>query len=136
MKKHKKIKLENKLLRRHKVGAIFLFGSQVSGITHPGSDIDIGVVFQDEQVRFKKPLEVYGDLYEVFCKAFKTTNLDIVYLRETPYSLQFRAIQQGKVLYQSSPKFLADYKEEAFIKYFDFKPVEDYLERVFLGLPA
>lgn len=129
----KNIKLNKKLLRKNKVGLVIIFGSRVSGGAHPGSDIDIGIVFEDEKIKTEKPVEIYGDLYEVFSKAFKVANPDIVYLREAPLSLQFKAIDEGRVIYEISAKFFADYKEEVMIKYFDFKFTENYFNRVFLN---
>ena len=130
-------KLNKNLLKKNRVGLVILFGSQISGQVHPGSDFDIGVVFEDENFKKEKPLEVYGDLYEIFSNAFKTKNLDIVYLQETPLSLQFKAIYTGKVVYYSSLIFLANYKEKVMLKYFDFKPTEEYFQKVFLGkIPA
>lgn len=48
-------------------------------------------------------------------------------------SLQFKAINEGKIIYQKSAKFSADYKEEVMIKYFDFQYVKNYFNKVFLG---
>lgn len=127
------MELTPKLLKKNKVGLVILFGSKVLKTTHPGSDIDIGVVFENENLRVKSPVNVYGDLYQIFGKAFNTPVPDIVYLREAPLSLQYKAISEGKVLYCKSPKFLADYKEEVMIRYFDFQFVENYFSRVFLG---
>lgn len=129
----KNIKLNKKILKKNKVGLVIVFGSQVLGGTHPGSDIDIGIVFEDEKIKVENPLEVYGDLYEVFSKAFKTANPDIVYLREAPLSLQFKAMDEGVVIYEASNRSFADYKEEVMIKYFDFKFTENYFNSVFLN---
>ncbi len=129
----KNIKLNKKLLKKNKVGLVIIFGSRVSGGAHAGSDIDIGVVFEDEKIKAEKPVEVYGDLYGIFSKAFKAANPDIVYLREAPLNLQFKAIDEGKVIYETSAKFFADYKEEVMIRYFDFKFTENYFNRVFLN---
>lgn len=129
----KNIKLNNKLLKKNQVGLVVVFGSRVSGKAHSGSDIDIGIVFENEKIKIEKPVEVYGDLYEVFSKAFKVPNPDIVYLREAPLSLQFKAISEGKIIYETSLKFFADYKEEAMIRYFDFKFTENYFNKIFLN---
>ncbi|MFH1049002.1 MAG: nucleotidyltransferase domain-containing protein [Patescibacteria group bacterium] len=129
----KNIKLNKKLLKKNKVGLVIVFGSQVSGGTHQGSDIDIGVIFENEKIKMENPVEVYGDLYGVFSKAFKVSNPDIVYLREAPLSLQFKAMDEGVVIYEASNKSFADYKEEVMIKYFDFKFTENYFNSVFLN---
>jgi len=127
------MKLNNKLLKKNKVGLVILFGSKATKTTHPGSDLDIGVVFEDESLKIKNPVEVYGDLYQIFSKAFNTANPDIVYLRDVPLSLQYKSISEGKILYCKSSKFLANYKEEVMIRYFDFQFVENCFKKVFLG---
>lgn len=129
----KNIKLNEKLLKKNQVGLVILFGSRISGGAHPGSDIDIGIVFEDEKIKSENPLEVYGDLYEVFSKAFNVADPDIVYLQEAPLSLQFKAVNEGFAIYEASNKSFADYKEEAMIKYFDFKFTENYFNSVFLN---
>lgn len=129
----KNVKLNKKILKKNSVGLVIVFGSRVSGGTHPGSDIDIGIVFENEKIKTEKPVEIYGDLYEIFSKAFKTANPDIVYLKEAPLNLQFKAIDEGILIYEASDKIFADYKEETMIKYFDFKFTENYFNRVFLG---
>jgi len=129
-----KISKKNKeVLIKNKVGLAILFGSQLSGLIHPGSDFDIGIVFEDKKLRRKNPTKVYGELYQMFSEVFGSKNLDIVYLEEAPLSLQFNAIHQGKVIFSSSLKFLADYKEKTILRYFDFKPVEEYFKKVFLA---
>ena len=60
--------ISKKLAKKDKISLIILFGSQARKKTHPKSDVDIGVVFKDESIRFEKPVEIYGDLYEVCCK--------------------------------------------------------------------
>lgn len=133
LKNYEKLKLNIKLLEKNKVGLVVLFGSRITGTAHLESDIDIGVVFEDEKFKNKNLLNVYGDLYQIFSNVFKVSDPDIVYLREAPLSLQFKAINEGKIIYQSSAKFSADYKEEVMIKYFDFQFVENYFNKVFLG---
>ncbi|MBU4141649.1 hypothetical protein KKE99_02130, partial [Patescibacteria group bacterium] len=54
-------------------------------------------------------------------------------LREAPLSLQFKAMDEGVVIYEASNKSFADYKEEVMIKYFDFKFTENYFNSVFLN---
>jgi len=133
LKSYKKLKLDIKLLEKNKVGLVLLFGSRITGTAHPESDIDIGIVFEDEKAKSRNPLDVYDDLYQISSSAFKVLNSDIIYLREAPLSLQSKAINEGKIIYQKSAKFSADYKEEVMIKYFDFQYVKNYFNKVFLG---
>lgn len=130
--KLKNIKLNKKLLRDLGVGTTLIFGSYITGIKHPKSDIDIGIVFKDKRMKRENPVEVYGSLYEEFKKKFKFENIDIVYLEESPLSLQYKAVRNGIVLYEESPVFYADYKEKILKYYFDFKFFENIFKNAFL----
>ncbi len=125
MKINKNIRLDKKILEAQDVDIALIFGSCAAGLTHPNSDIDIGIVFLKDKKRKQKPVEVYGCLYEECRKKFQAENVDIVYLEESPLSLQFQAINDGIILYEKSPSSFADYKEKVMKKYFDFKYIED-----------
>jgi len=101
----KQLNLIKIFLQSQKIGLVLVFGSRITGFSHSKSDIDIGIVFSDEIRKKEKPVEVYGALYEEFIKKFKTENIDIVYLEETPLSLQYKAVRDGIVLYEDSPCF-------------------------------
>ena len=133
--KIKPSKSEIQVLKRYGVSLVFLFGSHVSGLQRPGSDLDIGVVFHNERERLKNPVDIFGGLYELFQKLFPSKTIDLVYLREGSYLFQFRAVMDGKLLYASSPTIYADYREEVLRRYLDFKPVEDAFNQPFLGQP-
>ena len=79
----------------------------------------------DNNKRKEKPVEVYGTLREELVKKLKSDKIDIVYLEDTPLSLQYSALRDGVVLYAVSPSFFANYKEKVLKMYFDFKFVED-----------
>lgn len=128
------MKLNEKLLKNLGVGLVLLFGSRIIGGVHPGSDIDVGIVFFDKKIQKGKPVEVYGSLYEEFSKSSKKETIDIVYLEETPLSLQYKAINDGVILYEKSPIFFADYKEKILLNYFDFKFFEDIFNSAFLHI--
>jgi len=125
MVKEMNIQLNQRVLKSQQVGLALVFGSQITGAKHPKSDIDIGIVFSDNSHRKQNPVEVYGVLREEFIKRFKTKKIDIVYLEDSPLSLQYKAVRDGAVLYEASSSFFADYKEKVLKMYFDFKFVED-----------
>lgn len=132
MKINKKIQLDKKIIEAQDVDVALVFGSRVSGLVHPKSDIDIGIVFFKNKKKQQKPVEVYGCLYEEFCKKFQAKNIDIVYLEDAPLSLQFQAINDGIVLYEKSSSSFADYKEKVMKKYFDFKFIEDIFNQAII----
>ncbi len=121
----KKINRLSERLKKENVGLIYLFGSEVQGTSTPRSDVDLGVVFtttdffRDSQ----KCLEVYVFLYDLLSDFFPEREIDLVFLQRSPLSLQFEAVTRGKVLYEISPLFRADYTERVIKKYVDFKPL-------------
>lgn len=135
MRKNVSILLNNKLLKEQGIGLALVFGSYVTGLKHPGSDIDIGVVFFDKSKLKKDSAEVYGSLYEEFTKAFHSEKIDIVYLEEAPLAIQHRAVNDGIVLYAQSPSFFADYKEKVIMDYLDFRFIENMFNQAILTLP-
>ena len=118
------------------VGVVYLFGSQAQGTAHFDSDIDIGVVFLDPTPLFdyKKYSKIYQILFEFFSDLFRSGMriIDIVPLQIAPYSLRFEAIVPGKILYQSSPIFRADFEEQVIKMYFDFRPMVEMYHRATL----
>lgn len=123
-------------LKKAGVGMIYLFGSEVQKTTDFESDFDIGIVLINPSVLFKpkKFLSYYHQLYEIISeilpKSFKG-KLDLVFLQKASYSLQFEAINYGKVLYEISPLLRADYEEKVLKNYLDFKPLlEEFYQAI------
>ena len=62
--------------------------------------------------------------------------LDLVYLDEGSPGLRFRAVTEGRPLYESRFGDFADYRAEAMLRYFDFRHYEDIFHASVLGLAA
>ena len=100
--KEVKFKLEQKdQLKKMGVIGVYLFGSQVEKIAGALSDLDVGVVFDHPETRSDRSLKMYNDLYRLFSEVFanESVPLDVVFLQFTPPSLQYRAVRDGKVIY-------------------------------------
>lgn len=130
------LRLPKQKLKELGVGLVYLFGSQAEELETPLSDIDIGIVFLnhsgfEDASRRKK---IYSQLLDLFAQLYLPTfdkNLDIVFLEQTPISLQFSVICEGKLLYEFSPEFRANYEERVVDEYLDFVPIISYFEQVF-----
>lgn len=129
-----RVDLDAALLRRLGVRLVILFGSAVTGDRHPLSDTDIGLVFERGR-RPARPALVYGELLAEFKKHFPEP-LDLVYLDEGSPGLRFRAVTEGRPLYESRFGDFADYRAEAMLRYFDFRHYEDIFHASVLGLAA
>lgn len=123
--------LKTEALKKHGVSLALLFGSAVTGNRHPGSDRDIGILFSDANVVKREPVALYDDLRRVFAALFPNEAIDLVYLHEAPLSLQFRAATEGVVLYEAKQAALADFREYAMKRYFDFIFFEDIMNEPF-----
>ena len=123
-----------KVLKKHKVEVVYLFGSQAEGGANALSDVDVGVVFRDIRAKNKDPSGIFTELYEAFRCALEipaSQRLDLVYLEEAPLRLQMNAIKHGKVLYQESEEIRTDYEDYATMQYLDWKYSDDlYLKEV------
>ena len=118
------------LLEKKSIALALQFGSSVKGGERPGSDVDIGFVFIDTLPNVRQVPSVFHDLSLAFQKEFPGKRVDIVFLQETPLSMQYAALQEGKALYVNSPDDYANYLEDTMKLYFDFQPVEQYVQSV------
>lgn len=100
---------------RVEIAAVYLFGSLGTEFEHPQSDIDLGVVFT-RPVTLSEELELDGAL----SLYIGHDRIDLVNLNRAPIALQFRALQEGIVVYEG------DYiKNSNFIEYV-IKTYPDY----------
>ena len=135
MKNLVKIKFRKKHLdqfRKMGIHTIYLFGSYAKGKTHSLSDIDFGIVFEKPEKYKERTLKVYSKLYKIFSEVLpknylkkrlklKEHEFDLVFLQFAPLSLQIKAIQEGKVIYEGNRKKRFQYQEEVLKKYCDFE---------------
>ena len=116
------LKKVEKGLNRLNVGIVYIFGSTAQGIAKRGSDIDIGIVFTDSGVNCRS-LKVYEELYKLFSNIYRNKETDIVFLQDAHISLQLDVVKHGRVAYQISPEFRANYEEKIILQYCDFEPI-------------
>ncbi len=111
------------------ISIVYLFGSKAVGRGSRLSDIDIGVVLKRSQFE-GDTRSLYHSLYEIFTEMFPASKLDIVFLQRAPFSLQYSAIKDGKILFEEDPKLTADYENLVINQYLDFRPVLDFFDSV------
>jgi predicted nucleotidyltransferase len=123
--------------------AIYLFGSQAEGNIHPLSDVDLGVVFENPQKYIDKTMSPYIELYQIFTEVlpkdylrrrFKTKEheFDLVFLQFAPIHIQFNAIRNAKVLFESRQEKRLDYEEYVLKRHCDLKYLYDLRENAIL----
>ena len=141
MKNFSKIKFnpqQKKILEELGVSLVYVFGSQVDGTANILSDIDLGVVFAQEVNYRADKKERYVKLFDLFTDIFSDyRKVDLIFLQETPLTLQYRAACSGQVIYRQDPSRRQefDYKEyvmkrHADTEYFRKQRYQAILERI------
>ena len=113
--------------RQPEVVLAYLYGSHATGQTWAESDLDIGVLF-DEQVpprqQFRQALR-YG--VEVQRLIQDGVEVDVRELGSAPVEFLMQVIRPGKCLYARTEQERVRFETEVLTRYLDFKPVlEEY----------
>lgn len=77
------------------VAAVYLFGSCGTEYEHPGSDLDLGVIFRGK-TKLQHELQIEADLSSLL----KSDRIDFVNLNCAPVALQFRVLSEGLLVYE------------------------------------
>jgi predicted nucleotidyltransferase len=99
--------------RKYGIRLILAFGSQVSGLVHPDSDLDIGIFYEGEQ----KPLDVAAALQTVF----PGSEVDLVNLNRAD-PLLLNEVNKGCQLLAGDETDFQNFRIHAFHRYQDYQP--------------
>ena len=111
------------------ISIVYLFGSRITGGGNKLSDIDIGVVLKDLPSSGDTRV-LYNALNKLFSELYSDSKMDIVFLQKAPLSLQYSAINDGKILFEEDPVFTVDYEYRMVNQCLDFRPVLDFFDNV------
>lgn len=100
---------------RFEIAAVYLFGSFGTEFEHLQSDIDLGVVFT-RPVSLSEELELDGAL----SLYIGHDRIDLVNLNRAPIALQFRALQEGILIYEGDYVKHSDFIECVIKTYPDY----------------
>lgn len=111
------LKLLTKVFRNYpEIQAVYLFGSAVSGNVHQESDIDLAIIPDTKRLREQK-LRILADLTR---EGFN--NVDLVFINNGDIILQYEAVRQNIVIYQT-PSFDRGSTYSRIVRqYLDFYP--------------
>ena len=103
------------------VQIVLLFGSRVSGRDHSGSDIDLGVLFDNPVDLVEITNRVTGLL--------RTDRVDLVDLRRASPLLAFSAARESLLLYERSAGLFNQFYSLSFRRYVDTKKLREAQKR-------
>jgi len=117
------------LARRHGIALVIRFGSTVTGQTHPGSDVDLGVLFERLPRTLGAELQAIADL-----QALESSRpVDVAVLNRADPLLLKQVTVHGRLEYGTDARFDA-FRRYAFKRYQDhrrfFDMEREYVERV------
>lgn len=123
-----KIELLNEILEKYKIPVAFLFGSQAQNgfkllygneinVNYiKDTDLDFGVILEKfEELSIHDKIIKYGYLYDEISALVQPFQLDLVFLQEANYLLQYEAICEINI-YKKNESILSDYIEKV-VKY-------------------
>lgn len=84
-------------LEEYPLRLAILFGSRVEGRQHPQSDVDVGVLFEEDCTGAERR-ERYLDLHSTLPVALDTDDVDVTLLDDVPASVGRQALQSYEVL--------------------------------------
>jgi uncharacterized protein len=111
--------LANALESRTGVRLAILFGSAARGEAGPGSDLDVGVLFEPGG----------GDApgLEVALARATGRRVDVVRLETAPPLLRFEVARDGRVLLERTPHAWVDFRARAMTDWWDWAPTARFL---------
>ena len=109
----------------------YLFGSQVEGRTHAGSDVDVAVLFDEglspvEQGRWQ--LELISRLTDVW----HADRIDLIVLNRAPAFLQHQVIKARRRVYVRDEAERVRFEVQVMRNWFDWQPYYSELNRLWL----
>jgi uncharacterized protein len=107
------------LAQTSNVSLAYLFGSQVEENTGPMSDIDLAILFEDQE----DTLGARSRLAHELGKALGTNRIDVVSLGEAPGELAYAVISQGICIYERDLATRVEFEARVMSLYGDYLPV-------------
>jgi predicted nucleotidyltransferase len=104
------------------VGALLrvaiLFGSATSGLLHPGSDIDLGILPMGPDLALRRELELQADLERLCGRAVDLVRLDLANTL-----LRWEVARGGRVLLENPAGAGARFQAQAALEHADLAPL-------------
>ena len=114
-----------RLALQYQLGLILLFGSAVTGIKHPHSDMDIAVLRRGSELGYQEYSELVHDLHDIF----PDQEIDLSLINHADPLFLKKIMENCQILYGDSSK-LQSLKLYAFKRYQDHKRYFE-MERVY-----
>jgi len=117
-----------KIAKQYGIADVYVFGSQITGFAHEGSDVDIAARFEKGLPDPEERGKLYGELYADLAPYFSGATLDLVFFEEAPLHIQFKIVTEGKLLYTNNAEKTAGIRERTANLYRDYRYfIDEYM---------
>jgi len=100
------------------VRGVYVFGSVATDQTWDESDLDLGIVVDEEKWDRSDKVPLIGECMD----AARRDRVDLVILNDAPLVLQFEAVRPNEVLYASDDFDPGGFSSKVLRMYWDFQP--------------
>jgi len=110
------------------IAAVYLFGSVAKGTAHAGSDVDIGVLYEQPPplTLMGQPFAEEADLAERFAR-----RVQIIVMNQAPADLVHRILRDGILVLEPNKSRRIAFEVRSRNEYFDILPMlREYRKRV------
>lgn len=104
----------------HGAAAVYLFGSQARGTARERSDVDVGVLFEEDPPRsiHGPPADIQRDLESLLEK-----DVDVVVLNHASADLRYRALRDGRLVSEADKSKRVRFEVATRNEYWDLLPI-------------
>lgn len=111
-----------KLCGDHGVSLAYLYGSSLTGLSHPWSDVDLALVV-DPDLSLQEQLKLIMRLDAELTDACGINNADIRVVNAAPIVLKGKVVTEGMLIYARNEETRVDFETSTRLRYFDYLPV-------------
>jgi len=104
--------LKGYFFKQENILAVWIVGSYGTEFQREDSDVDFAILY-DKDIKFFDEMTIAGHISEIL----KFDDVDVINLKNAPLTLQFRAIKDGRSLYESDYIKVSDYIEMVLKRY-------------------
>jgi uncharacterized protein len=104
----------------HGAAAVYLFGSQARGTARERSDVDVGVLFEEDPPH---ALDDAADRLDAELESLLRKEVDVVTLNHASPDLAFRVIRDGKLLLEANKSKRIRFEVATRNEYWDLLPL-------------
>ena len=121
-----------RLLADHPVGLAYLYGSTVSGFTHPFSDVDIALIV-DEPISSRERRHLLLRLPVDLADSCDIRNADVRIINDAPLVFRGNVVTEGIVVYARNDDERVEFETSTRLRYFDYLPIHRQLQDAFFA---